>query len=76
MFDANSANSIRDLSNALQEDSSPAMQQLLKDLTEELSSQGYLPMVNTLSFSCFVVVQFVDAKLMFIIQCVMLCCFI
>lgn len=46
MFDANSAESGRDLAAALQEDSSPAMLLLLKDLVDELSAQDYLPMVR------------------------------
>lgn len=47
MFDANSENSVRDLANSLQEDASPVMVTMLKDLFEELSAQSYLPMVRT-----------------------------
>lgn len=46
MFDANSANSVHDLASSLQEDASPVMVALLKDLFEELSAQSYLPMVS------------------------------
>jgi len=46
LFDANSANSVRDLAASLQEDASPVMVSLLKDLIEELNEQGYLPMVS------------------------------
>eukprot|EP01032_Pedospumella_encystans_P017808 gene17808-20285_t len=45
LFDANSANSVRDLAASLQEDASPVMVTMLKDLIEELNEQGYLPMV-------------------------------
>ena len=53
MFDANSANSAQDLASSLQDDASPAMLMLLKDLMEELSTQSYLPMVrnSTVLFS-------------------------
>lgn len=46
LFDANSANSVRDLAASLQEDASPVMVALLKDLIEELNAQSYLPMVS------------------------------
>lgn len=45
MFDANSADSVKDLANSLQEDASPVVLLLFKDLIEELSAQDYLPMV-------------------------------
>lgn len=51
MFDANSENSVRDLANSLQEDASPVMVTMLKDLFEELSAQSYLPMVRFTIFS-------------------------
>lgn len=50
MFDANSENSVRDLANSLQEDASPVMVTMLKDLFEELSAQSYLPMVRVYHF--------------------------
>lgn len=52
MFDANSAESVRDLAAALQEDASPGMQQLLKSLAEELAAQGYLPAVRMHTVNC------------------------
>ncbi len=45
MFDSNSADSVKDLANSLQEDASPVVLLLFKDLIEELSAQDYLPMV-------------------------------
>jgi hypothetical protein len=48
MFDANSADSVKDLATILQEDASPSMLMLLKDLAEELSKQNYLPSVSCL----------------------------